>query len=430
MNFKRKAERISRKLIFARLNEDENIRDAMATLERFKEDNRLNLSTSEFYVFANSRESEVILDNVNSGNVKVRRVDEYHRFALTTLREHSIFADAKEYGGKIKIVVIGLGQYGIELVKALCWCGQMPYHKLELHIFDKINDIAGRLERVAPDLLVNNGKHIPGESYYNIVLHSGIDVNDSNFTKQLGEIRDITTVYTCLGADDINIECAICVRETLGKLNKKLPPILSLVYDDLKNSLHEPSEGLRGVDNNKYGIKFIGSLGSRYNLEFIERKKLEAEGLGCHLSWYKSDLTHYAEEIKALKEANPDTLENYDQALAAAESKFKECQDTLEYKRELYEHYEYYRRSSLCNALHDEFKSVLGYVRRNDGSETDRIISEYEHRRWNAFMRSEGFTYGKEKDYIAKTHPDLIPYDDLSKAEKRKDDIVLTEFEE
>ena len=432
VNYKRKADGIKRKLFFVSLNEDENIRDAMSTLERFRCDELLNKSSSEFYVFANSRESEVILDNLDSGNIKIRRVDEYHRFALTTLREHSVFNDAKATGGRMKIAVVGMGLYGIELVKALCWCGQMPYHKLEIHVFDRMKDIAARLERVAPDLLANNGKNIPGEANYNIVFHSGVDINEASFTHKICEIGSLTTVYTCLGADEINIECAISIREVLGKMTDKdkLPPILSLVYDDLKNVLYEKNNGLHGIDNLDYGIKFIGSLGSRYNLEFIERKKLEADGLTCHLSWYKSDVCHYEEELKLLKEKNPDTVENYEQVLRETEAKYQESLNTMDSKRELYEHFEYYRRSSLCNALHDEFKKNLGYVRKGDGSETDRMISEYEHRRWNAFMRSEGFTYGTERDYIAKTHPDLIPYEELSQKQKRKDDVVISDITE
>ena len=50
--------------------------------------------------------------------------------------------------------------------------------------------------------------------------------------------------------------------------------------------------------------------------------------------------------------------------------------------------------------------------------------AENEHKRWNAFMRAEGYVYHKKRDHIAKTHPDLISYHDLTELEKSKDNIV------
>ena len=40
-------------------------------------------------------------------------------------------------------------------------------------------------------------------------------------------------------------------------------------------------------------------------------------------------------------------------------------------------------------------------------------------------MRTEGYVYNKTRDDIAKTHPSLIVFDDLSQAEKDKDTEVL-----
>lgn len=55
---------------------------------------------------------------------------------------------------------------------------------------------------------------------------------------------------------------------------------------------------------------------------------------------------------------------------------------------------------------------------------------ELEHKGWNAYMRSIGYSYSGSTDKAsrndrARLHHDLVCFDDLSEAEKRKDDADL-----
>ena len=59
------------------------------------------------------------------------------------------------------------------------------------------------------------------------------------------------------------------------------------------------------------------------------------------------------------------------------------------------------------------------------------IIESLEHRRWNAYMRSEGYVYSGSKDKasrndLAKMHHDLVEYQALTEEEKRKDSRIGT----
>jgi serine phosphatase RsbU (regulator of sigma subunit) len=48
-------------------------------------------------------------------------------------------------------------------------------------------------------------------------------------------------------------------------------------------------------------------------------------------------------------------------------------------------------------------------------------MARVEHMRWSWEKRLNGWTHGSIKDDIRKTHPSLVPYDDLSETEKEKD---------
>ena len=136
---------------------------------------------------------------------------------------------------------------------------------------------------------------------------------------------------------------------------------------------------MRGQD---YGIYFIGDMKSRYTIESVEQNELDAEALKCHLHW-----------VDKSQEADA---------------------------RAKYNKYEYYRRSSYAEAIYMQFRQDLGIT---DACDAD-TLKEWEHKRWNTFMRSEGYVgMGTEKDDLCKTHPSLIPYQDLSDFEKDKDGI-------
>ena len=60
-----------------------------------------------------------------------------------------------------------------------------------------------------------------------------------------------------------------------------------------------------------------------------------------------------------------------------------------------------------------------------------KIIGALEHRRWNAYMRSEGYIFSGSTDEssrndLAKMHHDLVDFSSLTEEEKRKDRKVAT----
>lgn len=54
------------------------------------------------------------------------------------------------------------------------------------------------------------------------------------------------------------------------------------------------------------------------------------------------------------------------------------------------------------------------------------MTPEENHDNWMQYRISQGWVYGKVKDKEKKTHPDLVPFDELPKVEQGKDIMDLT----
>ncbi len=397
--------KVKRNLYFISQNEDENVEQALMMINNCAAQPVYNTVRTSFYVFANTVESEVLLNSADNGRMRMRRVRQDRNLAIDLLRTHSIFNDARSVGEekRIGILIVGLGGHGTELLKAATWCAQMPGYKIDIHVFDSDPDIEEKIGCMAPDLLKYNNVEAEGEPYYNMHFYGGMDVTTSAFLNKLSEIEVITTVYITLGDDELDIATAIAVRAQLGRdaidYGRAVPPIFAVVYDPLKNETFKHNGGLKSFRGKEYGIEFVGDMSRIFSRAFIEQEKLESDGLMHHFGW--------SESHKATDDPEKDDAETRE-------------------KRALYEKYEYYRKASTASAIYAEFRKALGLVA-GISPALDSTLGMYEHNRWTAYMRTEGYV-GKQadRDDVSKVHPDLIVYADLSDEEKHKDDKMIS----
>ena len=381
------ARRCKRKIYLIGEDEDENLEQALKLIDRHRK-GKFDTKDLEFYTFCVSAESEALLDSIDNGNMKVRRVNGNFNLALGEMRSHPIFYEIndKEKVKDARIAIVGMGGYGMELVKMICCLGQMPERTVEVHVFDR-DDAEQKLRTRAPELLDYNNADIEGEAKYRIVFHK-TDVCGESFPEELSNIEGVTGIYVTLGEDEANVETAIRIRAALKRKNRAdKTPIYAVVYDQVKADIVEKN-GLTNMEGESYKIEFIGSLRKCYSTDNIEQEYLEKIALELHLAWSEKD--------------------------------------NKEKDTEKFDHFEYYRRSSFVQAVYREWREKLigetGKERMRQDREYNRMLRDYEHRRWNTYMRGEGYVRGV-KDHIAKTHPMLVPYGNLPENEEIKDDI-------
>lgn len=72
----------------------------------------------------------------------------------------------------------------------------------------------------------------------------------------------------------------------------------------------------------------------------------------------------------------------------------------------------------------DQLKSLMDgidYLEQYEREHGRFPTPEENHNNWMQMKVSQGWVYGEIKDFDKKTHPDLVPFDELLDIEKRKD---------
>lgn len=370
--------------------EPENINQALKLIEDYKD-----LPNVRLFVFSTRVESELLLTKADKGNIKVRRVNEVRSLVNRLLYENGaeLFKNAMPVpGGKKKIsaVLIGMGAHGSEMLKALSWYCQMDGYTVEIDAFDIDPSAEDRFAAMAPELVSPeyNGVIIPGEPSYTIRFHCGLDVKSKAFADEIMKLTSATYVLVALGNDEDNIRTAVDLRMLFERMRIH-PVIRAIVYSSEERAALSGLENYRGQ---KYDIDFIGDIATSYSETVILSSELEADGLRRHLKW-------------------------------------GEEQD--------FWLYEYNYNSSVASAIHGRARKeccVPGASKKEEELTIEErdTIELLEHRRWNAYMRSEGYIYSGSKEKssrndLAKMHNDLVSFNELSEEEKRKDSRVGTD---
>ncbi len=369
--------------------EGENVDQAIGLIERYRGRDKTHV-----YVFSTQAASALLLSAVDKGAVKVRRVNSVQSLINRILYEHGteIFdhaAEGPEGIRQINAVVVGMGNHGTEMVKALAWYGQMDGYRITVEAFDKDPLAEEKFRALAPELMSEkyNGTQLPGETRYTVRIHPKQDVQTAAFAQAIRELKKTTYVFVSLGDDDRSITAATQLRMLFER--EGCHPVIQAVVTNSQQK--KALEGIRNFRGQAYDIDFMGDVASSYTEAVILDSELEEEALARHLKWGRE------EDFWA---------------------------------------YEYNYRSSVATAIHRRARIHCGIPGAHKAEEEltgeEKLGLEIlEHRRWNAYMRAEGYIFSGSTDKasrndLAKMHHDLVAYQRLTEEEKRKDSKVAT----
>lgn len=384
-------------------DEDEALNSALLFIERGVALAEEMQVCTHIFLFGEKADYSAMVDSVSKGRLDIRLINEDEIRAYDLMDIHPLYESAKD--GRICVLLYGLGAGISALLKAILWCGQLPGLTLEIHVAGvEIDSELERLKLCCPCFFT-------GE--YAVYFHSG--ASEYELLEILRESCKCPTYIVVSGENDNeSIEKAMRLRRWYYLSDRTFticPPIYVRIDDSEKARM---VERLRTAESNpdrqvSYGITPFGSLDDLYTSKNLVDSDLDKLSRNVHLAYEEIFSSSEIEVGKAL---------------------------------ERYNIFEVNKRSNRANALHIRYKLyLLGLDYTMEKTAEEVCLADYleeellerlavsEHRRWMAFLETEGWipasmedveeyrntglSRGRHNCPILKMHPYICEYQEL-----------------
>ncbi|MBE6661196.1 MAG: DUF4381 domain-containing protein [Ruminococcaceae bacterium] len=195
----------------------------------------------------------------------------------------------------ISAVIVGLGRYGMEMLKALLWYCQIPGYSVKITALDEAKDIKCRFRAMCPEIVPGKVYDGPGDMRYEINVKS-VKVGTKKFLEEIESVKDVTYIFVGLGQDDMNLSTALSIENYMAALGRD-PDIDTVVYnsdlaEQMRDKWAEDLQILRESEKEenlpqspRCRVRIIGDLKSFYSAGTVIASKLDEEGFEVHLRW-------------------------------------------------------------------------------------------------------------------------------------------------
>lgn len=328
-------------------------------------------------------------------------------FAYNNLLKYSIFENAiqtDENRKDIKVLIVGMNERNLEMLKAVLHLGQMPGYRLTVMVLDE-SDGRKRLMAKLPE--VYDECKTEGDAIYRLIYKENVDME---VLEAVGnEYPDFTFAFVNAGNDLKNTGIAVRLNEMCLRKGRKAGYRIQVNIEDQKICRSWDSDITERMD-------FVGDIKTIYAHDFITMSDIEKGAIAIHEVRYPEGTDRYRSWVSYCNN-------EYNRHSVYAR--------TLSFKHKV----------KIIHDMYDPNDELKGTEKEFDiyrVTKTNRIWKIYEHMRWNMYTRTRGFVLAdkalldedgrvdKKTRSAARVHHDLIHYSKLPGEDQDKDALELT----
>lgn len=412
-------------------NQDENLKNTQELLRKLRSSKRIAADKIKIYMYSQQEEAALSLSSTDKKGMAVILVNRWRLAAYNLLFSEPLYASLRPGSKSMRILLVGSGKMGHELLKAALWAYQMGTQG-SITVIDKNAEwYRSRLRLECPEFFGNE---------YSLSFFNA-DVLTDNFEHILKEhCPEMDYIAVALGDDSLNIKTALYLRSFYLRTSQGFncePKICVHIDSDTKafaardfaavdrEKINRKGWSSTSLNAQNYGLTPFGMMSECYSYQFIVNSAVERIALNAHAA--------YEQMFSDGKESTSEILASYNLN-------------------------EVNKNSNRANAIHLLYKLfLLGYIvkphreasdaeisqsavlvdelsQKLNDEETLETLARIEHDRWNAYMRGEGYigasieqaqtyskTVGSHKYIRARMNACICPYDAL--------DNVCAEFD-
>ena len=358
------------------------------------------------YTVSSDPEAAVIMDNLMKRGTekpllyKQTMIDEYKCIAFKLLHDHPLYKHVDEGTEKLDIMIVGFGRMGQEVLKAISWAGCFPNTDTHIHVISRRGiengeQLLSECPELGVDLLHKGGFEQPGNGGVRLnkdapIYYYSTETKGPVFDRIIRDLIRCRYIVVSLGDDFTTMSCALNIyrlvmRERYLKDSSIcLPEIHVRIRDDENMELFVSDAE---DDHSVFGsfIRF-GNDEDIYGTDQISKSELETMAVEARTIYM--DRNGLKDKNWAAYEYRPQSEKNANQA--AGLHAF--------YKLHFMKNVKAVERTASEAVDLEASRKVFDML---VSSEEKEAFANWEHIRWQAYMRTEGFVgapYEKTKE--------------------------------
>ena len=434
--------------------EDRNFDDAINVLKSAEKVDRVRTKNVKIDILLHDNELDNILDAQEKYGIFVTILDVERLYAQELYARWPLFSGLEENGKTINLAIIGKGSVAEELLLNAAWMGTINSASLRItYIGEDAKTLERKLKMSCPGLF--RPELAGGEKLTPEFVKVGKDEEP-----KLDKIDITKANYVIIAGDDDenNIRIAMWYKTWVARRTpvEKQQPFMAVLVNDAEKA--EQAKQLKVQESQEpYNFHIFGTDKEIFSARNLLHSKLLESLYQVQLSYNRNQAGRDAtpEEISATWDQLNESVYNFRSSEASAlyivnrlydsgaiEARMREEMRSGENSPKAIsgsEMAEYWYKALYSNEVGSGSEKLNALIETYDRILRDKnmveILAKTEHRRWNAYMVSDGWVTmnleeteawmearkSKEhKDYLRMRHACIVPWEELNKVSEIK----------